>query len=224
MFNSILLTTTIFLLSAAGLSAQGNKNNGPRFLDDISVEVAPLKTSSGTTETKAQHAVYTVNKEPVSEQTSSAAIEMADQLQFKYSLLLDTEVETVSNLELFKLIDDWFGTRYRMGGTTKSGIDCSALMQVLFTSVYSLSLPRTAREQYGQCTKIDKSELKEGDLVFFNTTGGVSHVGMYLSNNKFVHAGSSTGVTIADLNEEYWSKRFISAGRITDSLVSSSKP
>nr|MBA2745951.1 C40 family peptidase [Flavisolibacter sp.] len=105
------------------------------------------------------------------------------------------------------------------------GIDCSALMQVLFTSFYGFAIPRTAREQYGQCSKIKKEDLLEGDLIFFNTTGGISHVGMYLQNNKFVHASSSGGVTISDLDEEYWSRRFLNAGRIdTASIASSSKP
>jgi murein DD-endopeptidase / murein LD-carboxypeptidase len=69
--------------------------------------------------------------------------------------------------------------------------------------------------------------LKEGDLVFFNTTGGVSHVGVYLQNNKFVHASTSGGVMISDLDESYWAKRFIGIGRYqkpTDNLLLVSNP
>jgi len=102
-----------------------------------------------------------------------------------------------------------------MGGTTKTGIDCSALMQVFFTALYGVALPRTAREQFNLSRKISRTELKEGDLVFFNTTGGVSHVGMYLQNNKFIHA-SSGGVTISDLFDDYWMRRFKGVGRIED--------
>jgi cell wall-associated NlpC family hydrolase len=105
------------------------------------------------------------------------------------------------------------GTRYRLGGGDKNGIDCSALMQILFTSLYGITLPRTAREQYDFSRKISRTELKEGDLVFFNTIGGVSHVGMYLQNNKFVHA-STSGVTVSDLYDEYWMKKFIGVGRV----------
>jgi lipoprotein Spr len=121
----------------------------------------------------------------------------------------------LQNMNLFKLIDEWFGTRYRLGGTSRAGIDCSALMQVFFTSLYGVTLPRTAREQYNISRKISRTELKEGDLVFFNTSGGISHVGMYLQNNKFVHA-SSSGVTISDLFDDYWVRRFIGVGRVEE--------
>jgi lipoprotein Spr len=123
------------------------------------------------------------------------------------------EVEEVRNLSMFKVIDEWFGTKYRLGGTTKSGIDCSALMQTFYTSIFNITIPRTAREQYIFSRKISRTEIREGDLVFFNTIGGVSHVGMYLQNNKFVHA-SKNGVTISDLYEDYWLKHFVGAGRI----------
>jgi lipoprotein Spr len=119
------------------------------------------------------------------------------------------------------LLDEWLGTRYRLGGTDKEGIDCSAFMQVLFTRLYGINLPRTAREQYTVSQKLSRAELKEGDLVFFNTIGGVSHVGMYLQNNKFVHA-SSGGVTISDLYEDYWLKKLIGVGRVDVSLLNGS--
>ena len=60
---------------------------------------------------------------------------------------------------------------------------------------------------------VSRSEAREGDLVFFNTTGGISHVGFYLQNNKFVHASSSDGVTVSDLDEGYWSRRVVGFGR-----------
>jgi lipoprotein Spr len=62
--------------------------------------------------------------------------------------------------------------------------------------------------------EIPKTELREGDFVFFNTGRGISHVGLYLSNNKFVHASTSVGVVISDLNELYWNRRFTKAGRV----------
>src|SRR5215218_5931046 len=107
-----------------------------------------------------------------------------------------------------------------MGGTTKTRIDCSALMQIFFTALYGVALPRTAREQFNLSRKISRTELREGDLVFFNTTGGISHVGMYLQNNKFIHA-SSSGVAISDLFDDYWMRRFRGVGRI-DATPSSS--
>ncbi|HEY8398082.1 MAG TPA: NlpC/P60 family protein, partial [Flavihumibacter sp.] len=111
-------------------------------------------------------------------------------------------------------IEEWWGTRYRYGGNTKQGIDCSAFTCNLASSVFGKQLPRTARQQFDAAQKIPAEYLQEGDLVFFNTRGGISHVGVYLRNNKFVHASTSGGVMISDLNEEYFRKRFVGAGRL----------
>jgi murein DD-endopeptidase / murein LD-carboxypeptidase len=135
--------------------------------------------------------------------------------QFKYAIMLNESVEKLTNVSLYKAIDDWYGTRYRYGGTTHRGIDCSAFMQVLGEYAFGWMLPRTARAQYAFSQRINKEELKEGDLVFFNTTGGISHVGMYLQNGKFVHSSSSQGVSISSLEDQYWKARFIGARRPT---------
>jgi lipoprotein Spr len=142
------------------------------------------------------------------------ATEACNTLQFKYAQLMDTEIEAVNNFALFQFIDEWLNTAYQYGGTSKKGIDCSALTGLLLSSVYAVALPRTAREQYGVSQKISKEELREGDLVFFNTRGGVSHVGVYLSNDYFVHASVANGVTISSLNETYYNHKYIGAGRV----------
>jgi len=80
-------------------------------------------------------------------------------------------------------------------------------------TVYEIPVPRTEKQQYAECKKIRKKELKEGDLVFFNTRKGVSHVGVYLANNYFVHA-SLNGVTISSLDDAYYSRKYIGAGRV----------
>ncbi|SDC10160.1 C40 family peptidase [Niabella drilacis] len=138
----------------------------------------------------------------------------ATELQKKYAAILNVLPNSIRNNDLLETMDDWYGTRYQYGGTTKYGIDCSAFTREMYRGAYGIELPRTAREQYGRVRKISSTELKEGDLVFFNTTGGVSHVGMYLGNNKFVHASTSKGVTISDLYEAYYISRFIGAGRV----------
>jgi len=218
MIKAILFTATI-LCSAAKLStvqAQAKKSD-VRFLDDITVEVGPAQEVAQRPESGPKSSAegsYQAKKTTPMLNTSAARVEAAGALQFKYALLLDTEVEEVENLELFAAIDEWFGTRYQLGGSTKKGIDCSALTQILFQNVYGVELPRTAREQHKVARPVSRVELKEGDLLFFNTRGGVSHVGIYLQNNKFVHASTSGGVTITDLFDEYWMKRFIGVGRI----------
>ncbi len=84
----------------------------------------------------------------------------------------------------------------------------------MYQSVYGISLPRVSKEQHRVMQRISLTDLREGDLVFFNTRGrGVSHVGMFLGNNKFAHASTERGVVITDLYEPYYIKRFLGAGR-----------
>lgn len=142
------------------------------------------------------------------------ATEFCSSLQFKYAQMLNRNVELVTNTSLIGFIDDWWGTKYRWGGNTKKGIDCSSFTGLLVGSVFGFALPRTARQQYAVCSKLKKVDMLEGDLVFFNTRGGVSHVGVYLGDGFFVHSSSSGGVTINNLDESYYSRKFIGGGRI----------
>lgn len=145
---------------------------------------------------------------------AALAIENCTPLQFKYAQLMDVEVEALSNTKLYEAIEEWWGTRYRYGGTTKKGIDCSAFTGTMYNQAYNITLPRTARDQFAQCDKIDRDALQEGDLVFFNTRGGVSHVGLYLGNGYFAHSSTRSGVTISSLDEDYYSRKYIGGGRI----------
>ena len=82
-------------------------------------------------------------------------------------------------------------------------------------------MPRTAQEQYDFSTHIQDTDLKEGDLVFFESGHNITHVGLYIANGKFVHASTSNGVTISDLSDTYWSKKYAGAGRVSSSFNSS---
>ena len=136
-------------------------------------------------------------------------------IQFKYAILMDIPVETLNNLKLFSFIDDWYGAPYHFGGSSKTGIDCSAFTGYLMTSVFGIGLPRMAKDQYNVCERIQKQDLEEGDLVFFHTTRkGISHVGIYLGNNKFVHASVNNGVTISDMSDGYYARAFRAGGRV----------
>ncbi len=144
-----------------------------------------------------------------------STIEEANYLQFKYGIITNIEVERLTNIPLLQKIDEWWGTRYCIGGQTKECTDCSGFSSNIFNDVYNVQLPRTASDQYNACDKINIEDLKEGDLVFFHTySRGISHVGVYIGNNKFVHASTSEGVTISDLTDNYWKPRFMVAGRV----------
>lgn len=102
----------------------------------------------------------------------------------------------------------WKGTPYRYGGTTRRGIDCSAFVQVGYSNVYDLALPRTTAEQVKKGKKISRANAREGDLVFFRTGRNSRHVGIYLGNSEFLHASRSKGVIISSLDNPYWRRTF----------------
>lgn len=203
-----------------------DENPSPVFINGISFTPDGIlkSTESGGTKSIKSIAAPVVTKHvtTIAPETVTSTIEKLSPLQYKYAMMMDVDVESLKNVSLLDFIDNWFGTRYRLGGDTKRGIDCSALTSSLLLAVYGFSVPRTAREQYETTEHIDKDELKEGDLVFFNTRGGVSHVGVYLDNNYFFQA-SSHGVTISSLDDHYYTKRFICGGRVIDPSVTISK-
>jgi lipoprotein Spr len=203
---------------------EGTVNTPSKFINDIVVTPSQPAASSENKVEKPTVASRGFSLEKTEQEELSqpspefianpVATENVSALQLKYSLLLNTEVEYLKNEPLLQGIEEWYGTRYRLGGTTKKGIDCSAFVGAIYSAVFGTLLPRTARDQYRFSRRISRTELREGDLLFFNTRGGVSHVGIYLQNNKFVHASVSKGVVISDMFEPYYLHRFVGAGRI----------
>ncbi len=192
-----------------------------KFIDGI--EVAPgdaVSSNHKTIATKRKEesarkepATATIHKDDAG--LKEVHVEKADWLQLKYAVMMDAPVEELTNVSLLQKIEEWWGTKYCLGGKTKNCIDCSAFTQTLMKDVYDITLPRTASEQYKMSEKVDVDDMKEGDLVFFRTSGkSISHVGIYITNNKFVNASTSGGVTISDLNDYYWKPRFKGAGRV----------
>lgn len=108
----------------------------------------------------------------------------------------------------------WKGTHYQLGGTTHRGVDCSALMQHLFSKAANLNLPRTTGEQPHRGVQVAQQSLRAGDLVFFQTGPKRRHVGVYIGDSKFIHASSSQGVTVSTLTDNYWQARYITARRV----------
>lgn len=146
------------------------------------------------------------------------------QLKSRYAKMLEVEPGKITNIKLYEFIDDWLNTPYLWGGTDKKGIDCSALMQQLLDTVYNIKIPRTSVEQF-YARWIEKfrstKHLAEGDLIFFRTFGTnvVSHVGLYLDNGRFINSSSSKGVSIGDINDPYWRRKLVGAGRINVALL-----
>ncbi|HTB52292.1 MAG TPA: NlpC/P60 family protein [Ferruginibacter sp.] len=186
--------------------------NPPKFIDNIElVPQAPPAPQEFASEEIVP--AKTIDKNMPD---GAAFIENCTTLQFKYAILTDQDVELIKNIALYQFIDNWLGTPYMYGGCTKDGVDCSSFTAQLMQQIFNISIPRTAREQYQACIRIHKQNLKEGDLVFFNTMGrhSISHVGIYLGNHYFVHSSTSSGVMISNLDEDYFSTRFISGGRV----------
>lgn len=229
MLKTTLFIVALFLLSGCssvrpGASGQRmsatttttSSSGSVQFIDNIAVTPAGRQDRS-------RSAVSPVSASPGSRPEGTAsglAIENYPALQFKFAILENAAVEELNNPKLLSFMDYWYGAPYHYGGMSRDGIDCSGFAFLLMSSVYGMAaLPRTAKEQYDASRHIHQDELQEGDLVFFHTLGkrkAVTHVGIYLRNNKFIHA-SVSGVMISDLGEAYYKKHYIGAGRVLDS-------
>ena len=116
--------------------------------------------------------------------------------------------------QLIATAKKYIGVPYLWGGTTPSGFDCSGFLQYVFRQ-NGLSLLRTSKQQYTMGVYVAKNQLQKGDLVFFQTgSNGISHVGMYIGNDQFIHASSSNGVTISNLSSSYWVRTYYGARRV----------
>ncbi len=108
----------------------------------------------------------------------------------------------------------WQGTPYRIGGSSRNGVDCSAYVQSLYRDVYRVSLPRSTKDQEDVGRRVSRGKLKSGDLVFFKTGWFKRHVGVYVDNGRFIHASESRGVTESSLSSSYWSRKYWKARRV----------
>jgi len=201
------------LFKASPVKKQVSRNSP--FFDDISIALNPKGIKSEAYQEKPNSSIgFIEDKSEMGYLNDLQGIEYIPPVVFRYAVLLDIEVEKLTNKKLIEYVHQWWAVPYRIGGNSKEGIDCSSFVQGLTNEAFGISLPRTSREQADYCKEIAKQDLKEGDLVFFAAGRSISHVGMYISNNKFVHASTSMGVVISDLDEAYWSKRFVKAGRL----------
>ncbi len=132
---------------------------------------------------------------------------------------LDIKLGRKDNKKLYHELKRWLGTPYAYAEhTCGEGTDCSGMVMEVYQAVYGIKMHRNSAKMLEvNCRIIDLDDLKEGDLVFFITSsdGHVSHVGIYLKDNKFVHASSSRGVTVDDLRQNYYATHFHAAARVT---------
>jgi lipoprotein Spr len=119
-----------------------------------------------------------------------------------------------SNIRLYDEIDQWWGAPYKFGGTTKKGTDCSNFVRTLYKNVYRKEIPRSSNEQFKKSKPVKRKKLKEGHLVFFDIENKQkpTHVGIFLKNGKFVHASTSKGIRIDDMDMTYYDDSFIKGG------------
>lgn len=108
----------------------------------------------------------------------------------------------------------WRGTRHKMGGTGSKGIDCSGFVKAIYRDAFNIDLPRTTKAQVKRGKPIAFKGLQPGDLVFFKPPTYARHVGIFLSQSKFVHASKKKGVTVSKIDADYWRKYFWTARRI----------
>lgn len=115
---------------------------------------------------------------------------------------------------LYSQYQEWQGVRYKLGGSSHSGIDCSAFVKAIYEAEFGLSLPRTALSQATLGHEVDQNKLKAGDLVFFRTGRHSRHVGIYLESRQFLHVSTTKGVTISALDNSYWKSKYWKSVRI----------
>jgi len=140
-----------------------------------------------------------------------------DSLFYNYhSQTLGLKLNYTENKELIETVSEWIGTPYRSGSNSKRGTDCSGFVTRVYKEVYGIDLSRSSRSMFHDVERIDKSEVHEGDLIFFRRGPGqpIYHVGIYLKNNKFVHSALNGGVRISSLKEPYYNRNYYAAGRV----------
>ena len=136
----------------------------------------------------------------------------------RYSKKFGIEFNGSENKELLMAVAKWFGVPHKMGGCSKYGVDCSCFVKNIYKNVYGVALNRTSSNIfYKDSMPVKKRDLQEGDIICFKIRGRrISHIGIYIKDDKFVHASSSKGVRVSDLKQKYFRRRFFSGGRILD--------
>lgn len=115
---------------------------------------------------------------------------------------------------LLNAYHDWKGTPYQYGGSSRSGVDCSMFVNIVFEDYFGIELPTNTRTQLNAGEGIRRAGIRTGDLIFFRTGRKTLHVGIMINRHEFVHASTSEGVTKSRLGQRYWANRYLSARRV----------
>ncbi len=147
--------------------------------------------------------------------TSSSIQGTSTATQQAQQLLPSNEIDTETRL--MTAADDWLGVPYRFGGTSRSGVDCSALVRAIYAGAFGLRLTRSTRTQVREGREVARNDLRTGDLVFFRTGPNQRHVGIYLDGDRLLHASSSQDrVLVDDFNKDHFQRTYWTARRFLD--------
>ncbi len=186
-------TALVFAVLLAGCSSTRPNSNGwgGRIKDSAAVTE---KGADSAMEDESSHVEPGTNSADTQLSYAAAQIELLS--------ILSTELHS------------WMGTPHVWGGTTLSGVDCSALIQSVYRDALNISLPRTTSELENIGVSVRQAELQTGDLVFFRPDGTGLHAGIYMANREFIHSSSSRGVMRSNVDEPYWDRYFYKARRV----------
>lgn len=139
---------------------------------------------------------------------------LPDQIHMFYNHF-GLNMDSAQSIQLYLTVYDWLGTKYKYAGDCKNGVDCSGFVSEMYKQVYCKEISGSSITLFSECDTVPRGELKEGDILFFKIKKGqISHVAIYLGNNKFAHASVHGGVMVSDLKEDYYKKYFYRGGRL----------
>jgi cell wall-associated NlpC family hydrolase len=193
-FTARLCLVALFFILYATSCAENRK---------LSADNPPSSTASPTN-------VGTGDSGPVMPRTTAGPADPDGRESSIHNASGDKDIENMIRAEYRR----WQGTQHRLGGNGRDGIDCSGFVKAVYRSLFKIDLPRTTREQVRQGNSVKYEDMRAGDLVFFRPPDYPRHVGIYLSDNQFVHASKSQGVVISKLDRDYWKPYFWTARRI----------
>ena len=205
-------------------------------MKNLALTLVSLFTVCLSTEVTAQNQpkkVTTVTKTSIKQQNSKEELSI-DEINKRLNAIDDAETKAPKNAEkshycykteqLLNVANDYQGIRYRWGGMSRNGMDCSGFVKTAFDQ-FSIDLPRTSREMASRGERVSKSEAKPGDLIFFKNGGSrvINHVGIIIEVNedeiKFIHSATSKGVSINSTKEAYYSRGFVQINRVYDRQI-----